>query len=78
MSESIKAPIYFSMPHFLGVGKEASDRVIGLAPDINLHETFLGVTPLLGLTFLAKQRLQINVQARQIVFKDNETWFPGK
>jgi hypothetical protein len=72
------APIYFSMPHFLGVGKEASDRVTGLVPDMSLHQTFIGVTPLLGLTFLAKQRLQINVQVRQIVFKDNETWFPGK
>ena len=70
------APIFFSMPHFLGVGKEASERVNGLRADESKHETFIGVNPTLGLTFLARQRLQINVQVRRVVFNVNETWFP--
>lgn len=75
------APIYFSLPHFLGVGKEASDRILGLGRKSNMESDFftttIAVEPTLGLTFFANQALQINVQISTVTLDDGTIWFPN-
>ena len=71
------APIYFSLPHFIGVGKEAADRVTGLTRKNEKLTTTIGVEPTLGLTFFASQALQINVQIETAHLSDGTTWFPN-
>ena len=38
--------------------------------------TLIGVEPSLGLTFFARQGLQINVQVQTVKISDDTTWFP--
>eukprot|EP00944_MAST-04C_sp_MAST-4C-sp1_P006508 g6508.t1 len=71
------APIYFSMPHFAGVGEDASRRVMGFDKSKVPFRTLIGVEPSLGLTFFARQGLQINVQVQTVKISNGKSWFPG-
>jgi len=55
------APIFMSKPHFLD-GQWYESRVNGLSPNRSLHDTWLGIEPNLGQTFVAYKRLQVNLR----------------
>mmetsp|Transcript_22974 Transcript_22974/g.58458 ORF Transcript_22974/g.58458 Transcript_22974/m.58458 type:complete len:601 (-) Transcript_22974:188-1990(-) len=71
------APIFMTNPHFLGVGDEAARRVIGMHPDAATHQTLLGVERTSGLNIYSRQRMQVNVEVKEVRFADNSTWFSG-
>ncbi|RWS03940.1 platelet glycoprotein 4-like protein, partial [Dinothrombium tinctorium] len=60
------APILASQAHFYGVSKEIKDRVVGLNPNRELHESFVSMEPITGLTMNAARRGQINVDMPQV------------
>ena len=65
------------MPRFAGVGGDASRRVMGFNKSKAPFRTLIGVEPSLGLTFFARQGLQINVQVQTVKISNGKSWFPG-
>lgn len=54
--------VMLTKPHFLGADASAQATVTGLSPNANLHETYLQVDPITGITFSARKRLQVNAK----------------
>eukprot|EP00455_Lapot_gusevi_P016383 TRINITY_DN18443_c0_g1_i7.p1 TRINITY_DN18443_c0_g1~~TRINITY_DN18443_c0_g1_i7.p1 ORF type:complete len:297 (-),score=125.38 TRINITY_DN18443_c0_g1_i7:27-917(-) len=82
---SLGVPIFVSKPHFLDVPPAATsyliNKVQGLSPNSELHDTFLSVEPLTGTTMRARKRLQLNVKVSPVYIQDpassfNTTWLP--
>jgi hypothetical protein len=55
------APIFISLPHLLYASDRYKEKIDGIAPDSELHQTILEVEPHTGLVLNAQKRLQINV-----------------
>ncbi|KAM5170206.1 platelet glycoprotein 4-like [Mantella aurantiaca] len=54
-------PIFLSLPHFLYGSDHLLEKVNGLKPNKEEHETFLDVEPITGFTMHFAKRLQVNV-----------------
>lgn len=72
------APIYISLPHLMNVDKDVADLVVGMSPDQEKHEAYLGIEPWTGVTLDARVRMQLNVDLKPLHFRGtiNTTWFP--
>jgi len=55
------SPIYISKPHFLDVPGNWINKISGLTPSRELHDTYLDVEPMTGVVMDAKKRLQLNI-----------------
>jgi hypothetical protein len=55
--------IFLSKPHFLGgdVAFHKSQLDIDIAPDAEIHDTYLDIEPLSGRTFAGRKRLQLGI-----------------
>jgi len=54
---------YVTKPHFLDVDPQALAATTGIsAPSVDLHDTYLSVEPITGVTMRAAKRLQLNVR----------------
>lgn len=73
-------PIFMSKPHFLDADAALVDDIIGMHPDRALHDTFLDVEALSGMTLRAHKRLQINLRTAPVAFTMPDfkpaTWYP--
>ena len=58
-------PVFGSKPHFLDGDPTLREKVAGLSPDRERHETVLHVDPLTGANVQFNIRLQINAQVNQ-------------
>jgi len=56
------APICMSKPHFLDADTFYTERIIGLNPNPEIHNTFVDVEPHLGTEMHAAKRVQIVVE----------------
>jgi CD36 antigen len=61
------APLYVSLPHFLGASANVTDMVNGLVPVSDKHATQLFTVLLLGATIKGDERLQFNMGFDQMV-----------
>jgi len=59
------APVIMSTPHFYQGDQDELDKLIGLNPIKERHETILDVEPRTGVTMRAAKRIQVNVPLRQ-------------
>jgi len=59
-------PVRVSKPHFLGADPELTQDVEGMNPDPALHDTYLEVEPITGLTMKVRQRIQVNLEPMQL------------
>lgn len=71
------APIYASYPHFYDADANLTNRVIGMNPQKDLHQTSIDVEYNTGTTLRERERFQINLQIKPKTFSvfKNE-WFP--
>ena len=60
-----EVPVYASKPHFLDGDPILREKVEGLNPDRNLHETALHVDPITGANVQFNIKIQINAQVNQ-------------
>lgn len=60
------APIVFSLPHFLDADPEMRNRVIGLNPIREQHQSVIDIEPMTGVVMNAAKRLQINAYLTNI------------
>ena len=58
-------PVFASKAHFLDGDPSLLEKVSGLSPDRELHDSVLNVEPLTGANVQLSLRLQINVQVNQ-------------
>lgn len=65
------APIFISLPHLLYGDDRLLERVDGIYPDKNVHQTLFEVEPHTGLVLRAQKRLQINVYVQPEHFIDD-------
>ena len=76
---NLGAPIFMSNPHLLAAGPEATSRVRGLRPDAEKHQTNIYVEPTSGMNLRSRQRLQVNVEVKEVNFTEldgyDSTWF---
>ncbi|ESO03442.1 hypothetical protein HELRODRAFT_192040 [Helobdella robusta] len=54
------APVIVSLPHFLYGDAEYTDAVVGMKPNLALHQSYVHVEPMSGFVLEAHKRLQIN------------------
>mgnify|MGYP001137131677 CR=1 FL=1 len=73
------APMVLTKPHFLDVSPAVAERVDGLAPDRDVHDTVLMVEPISGSVMKATKSLQMAVNTigplKVEGLKDKPTWF---
>lgn len=60
-----EVPVYGSKPHFLDGDPELLERVTGLQPNRDLHESSIVVEPLTGANIRFQTLIQINAQVNQ-------------
>lgn len=65
------APIFISLPHLLYGDDRLLNRIEGIYPDKNLHQTLFEVEPHTGLVLRAEKRLQINIYIQPEHFIDD-------
>ena len=65
--------LFMSKPHFLDSEKSLLDAVDGIQPYREIHDTFLAVEPITGMTFRAFKRLQINTRITSLFNDTNKT-----
>jgi hypothetical protein len=53
-------PVCISKPHFLDTAQSVRNKVIGINPTEEKHETYIDVEPISGVTMNAHQRVQVN------------------
>lgn len=58
-------PVFGSKPHFLDGDPELREKVGGLNPDRDLHESALNIDPLTGANVQFSIKIQLNVQVNQ-------------
>ena len=58
-------PVFGSKPHFLDGADELFEKVEGLHPDRDLHETTVDVEPITGANVQVRKLLQINMQVNR-------------
>ena len=62
------APIYVSMPHFLGADPYYFDLVHGLRPDRSKHQPYFHLHQLTGVCLSASRRYQLVLQVKEYHF----------
>jgi len=67
-------PIFPSKPHFLDADPRLRDKVVGVNPNRELHDTFFDVEPNTGVAMSVRKRVQINVNLKPIQV-GLQTWF---
>ena len=55
------APIVVSQPHFLNANKTLLQKVLGLNPQEDKHDTFVSIEPNTGIILQASKRIQFNI-----------------
>jgi lysosome membrane protein 2 len=58
-------PVFGSKPHFLDGDPDLLEKVDGLRPDRELHESYLDVQPSIGTNVQVGIKLQVNAQVNQ-------------
>ncbi|CAG5117698.1 unnamed protein product [Candidula unifasciata] len=58
------APVYVSLPHFIGGDSYYQSLVKGLTPTQSLHQPFYDIQPLTGVSMTAARRYQINLRTQ--------------
>lgn len=58
-------PAYGSKPHFLDGDEELREKVKGLHPNRELHETTIDVEPVIGANIQFRKQLQVNIRVNQ-------------
>nr|KAG5688735.1 hypothetical protein BaRGS_002059 [Batillaria attramentaria] len=59
------APLYLSMPHFLGADPYYHRLVTGLSPNREKHQPYFHLHPLTGVCLSAGRRYQLNIQMKE-------------
>ena len=60
------APVYVSMPHFLGADPSYFSMVRGLTPDVAWHQPFYDIHPLTGVSLAGSRRYQLVVRTQSL------------
>lgn len=61
-------PAFMSQPHFYQADHTLMDAIVGLKPNKTLHQAFVDVDPVTGLTLRFHKRLQLNILVEIIPF----------
>jgi lysosome membrane protein 2 len=77
------ARLFVSKPHFAGVPPPIGTSVVGMSPQLDLHDSFIDVEPITGATMHLLQRSQVNFQMGTMSNMPNASsgqfdgvWFP--
>ncbi|XP_072046295.1 scavenger receptor class B member 1-like isoform X2 [Amphiura filiformis] len=60
------SPMGMSNPHFLYADPSLSEQIIGLNPDEEKHKNYFLLEPYMGMPYVMRQRLQINMFLRDV------------
>ncbi len=65
VTQAPPAPVFSSKPHFLDGDDILLEKVHGLSPNRDLHDTFMDVEPITGANVQFSQQFQVNFQVNQ-------------
>jgi hypothetical protein len=66
MQTCFGVPVLFSFPHFLWADEKYANGVEGMAPNEDIHKTYLVVEPNTGTPLKGVKRIQLNVAMRPV------------
>ena len=66
MTVLANVPLFLSKPHFLDSQQSLLEALDGIQPYKEIHDTYLAVEPITGMTFRAFKRLQLNTRVTSL------------
>jgi hypothetical protein len=72
MTVLANVPLFLSKPHFLDSQQSLLEALDGIQPYKEIHDTYLAVEPITGMTFRAFKRLQLSTRVTSLFCQTNK------